>query len=493
MKHLLKKLIAALALVISPVVANAAGTYYTGTYQSPQRAYTGNNYSTQPTYVRGAATYAPNDYSRTYTQQNYATGNISNSGGGTSGGATSPTNGFFLDGNLGYESSMWETSLNTAGSVLGYNNIDWLTLNADMTYRFDMGDSQMEVDAGLTYGMQSGESTMTDDDITRGGYLVTTWVDAANNIIGNQVGHALSIGTSDGGSMLGFHAGLGFTDAFQVGAMKITPSFGYRYDSYSLQTSNNYGLSVDTAACFETEQGEIQCDPAIIVQYADGSQAIIWRDSSDGAFAPTGGWGNSLNPGGTYYFAQPGVSHAYDVTWAGPYVAMQGRYDINADNYVTANLEIGLPAYTAIGDQPYRFDWAHPKSVEDTAGIGSALHFAFGADYNTAITDSVMLSVGLTYDYYSVSGASASTYLNSEFYLGWLQNILDSWVASGQVAENILTADVSSNPGLLELQTTAQQIVNLEEGCPDWICTTESEIESFFKSVGIKVGFKAKF
>ena len=46
---------------------------------------------------------------------------------------------------------------------------------------------------------------------------------------------------------------------------------------YKLETENNYGLSVDTTACFEVN-GEVQCDPAIIVHLADGKQQIIWRE-----------------------------------------------------------------------------------------------------------------------------------------------------------------------------------------------------------------------
>ncbi len=492
MKNITKKIMCALGLVGFPIAVQAAGTYYTGTYQTPQTQYVQpNNYSNQPTFIRQQATYAPTDY----TRKNYATPMTTNNrqvAQSTNSGATAQE-GFFLNGYLGYESSMWQTSLNTAGSILSYNNVDWLTVNADMKYRFSMGDSLMDFDLGLTYGMQNGESSMIDDDITNGGYLVTTWVDGSNNIIGNQVGHAISIGTSDGGSMLGFHAGLGFTDAFQIGAMKVTPSIGVRYDNYTLQTSNNYGLSVDTAACFETQGGEVQCDPAIIVVYPNGSQAIIWRGDSADGLVPDSGWGSGLDTGGTYYFEQSGVSHAYDVTWMGPYIAMEGRYDINPDNYVTARMEIGLPSYSAIGDQPYRYDWAHPKSVEDTGDFGSALHFALGADYNAAISDSMMLTVGLTYDFYSVSGATANTYNNPEFFEGWFNNLVADWVGTGRPADTILTASVAEGTVEYTIQQTAQQIANLEAACPGWVCTAESEIESFFKSVGFKVGFKAKF
>jgi hypothetical protein len=97
-------------------------------------------------------------------------------------------------------------------------------------------------------------------------------------------------------------------------------------------------------------------------------------------------------------------------------LALDMLYDINQNNSVNAYLEVGLPSYTATGDQPYRFDWEHPKSVEDSSGVGSAFHLGLGANWTTALTDNVALSVGVTYDYYTVSDADAKTYLNGEYY-----------------------------------------------------------------------------
>ena len=192
----------------------------------------------------------------------------------------------------------------------------------------------------------------------------------------------------------------------------------------------------------------------------------------------------SINTGSTYYYQQPGVSHSYETTWAGPYVALDMDYVINQYNAVNGRIELGFPGYSSVGDQPYRFDWAHPKSVEDEAGMFGAIHFGAGANWTTSITDSVALSIGLTYDYYSVSGADAKTYLNSGFYTDWYNMILnsDKWNGDESAMLDPETGDA-----------TAINIKNLESECPGWVCSIDSEIESFYKSIGIRVGVNAKF
>ena len=137
-----------------------------------------------------------------------------------------------------------------------------------------------------------------------------------------------------------------------------------------------------------------------------------------------------------------------------------------------------------MGDQPYRFDWAHPKSVEDEAGMFSAFHFGAGFNWTTAITNSVAFSIGLTYDYYTVGGADAKTYLNMNYYNDWYNMILNSDRWNGD-------EDAMLNPE--DGDPTAINIKALEESCPGGVCSTSGEIDSFYKSLGIRVGINAKF
>lgn len=483
-------------MLLMPIVANAAGTYYSGytnAYQSPQTRYSTQTYAQRQT---GYASRYNNAYNTSYAsrynnntatsaqQQNTATSNQATT-------SANKKSGFWLDAGISHEMAQWQFEMAQSGSILSYDNVGWNVLDVSGGYAFDVGSTTLQVDAGLKYGMQWGESTMYDDDITNGGFLVTTWIDADDGTeIGDQIGHAMSIGTSQGGNMLGFNVGFGLTDIFKIGNVTLTPSVGYRYLKYKLETENNYGLSVDTTACFQIEgSDEIQCDPAIIVNLSDGKQQIIWRDDIDLPMDVPGN-AESINTGSTYYYHQPGVSHSYETTWAGPYIALDMDYLINQNNSVNGRIELGFPGYNSTGDQPYRFDWAHPKSVEDDAGMFSAIHFGLGANWQTAITDSIALSIGLTYDYYTVSGADAKTYLNMTYYNDWYNMILDAWKTEyPDNTEDYMLGKIEGVTG----DATAINIKNLEAQCPGGVCSSDGEIESFYKSMGIRVGINAKF
>ncbi len=483
------------------VSANAAGTYYTnGAYQSPQTPYGQSAYSTQ----RTGTTYSANRYPTYSGTRNVLGTNVTTTTKQTKQTTTNTTtknqkggkNGFWVDAGFSREVAQWQFEMKQSGSLLHYDNIDWNVLDINAGYGFNVGKTAMEVTAGFKYGFQSGESSMVDDDITNGGYLASLFcesVDENGNCNGSKdpilesVGHALSVGKSDGGDMMGFNIGVGLTDIFKWGNVRFTPSIGYRYLKYKLETKSNYGMVVDTAACFEVN-GEIQCDPIILFYDSKGDVITtnLERENID-EYLSVPSDAQHVGTQGTYYFQQPGVSHSYEVEWSGPYIAMDMDYLINQNNSVNARVELGFPGYTSTGDQPYRFDWAHPKSVEDEASMFSAFHLGLGANWVTAITDSISLSVGVTYDYYTVSDADAKTYLNQSYYTSMYDELLKEW--------NDKNGE-SGEAGMLNPKTgdgRAIAIKQLESECPGWVCSIDSEIESFYKSLGVRVGINAKF
>ena len=483
----MKKVSLIAIMLLAPIAGNAAGTYYSGytnAYQTPSYASRYNTSYSTPSYASSRY----NNYNTTGNVVQRPTSTTTRSTATASSGTKK--SGFWLDAGITHETSQWQFSMNQSGSILSYDNMSWNVLDIGAGYAFDAGNMTLQVDAGFKYGMQWGESTMYDDDISNGGYLVTTWIDGnTKDEIGQQIGHAMSIGTSKGGNMLGFNIGFGLTDVFKIGNVTMTPSIGYRYLKYNVTTENNYGLAVDTAGCVQVAgSDEVQCDPAIVIVDGEGKKYIIWRGelNEDGTLPdmvlPDGVTaGDIIDTGGTYYYHQPGESHSYETTWAGPYIALDLDYVINQNNAINGRVELGFPAYTSVGDQAYRFDWAHPKSVEDSAGMFGAIHFGLGANWTTAITDSVALSLGVTYDYYSVSGADAKTYLNVGYYENWYNDILEDYDS-----EDAMLDPDNGDP-------TAINIKDLLAQCPNGVCTTNGEIESFYKSLGIRVGINAKF
>ena len=485
-------LLNAVMFVVLPGIAGAAGTYYN----------TGNLY--QQRYGNGNSGYANTNYANaSYGMQSTRTTTTrtvkkksSSSQRKSSSGAKQ---GFVLGGGLAHETATWNFEMNTAGSKLRYDDIAWNVIDGYGTYYF--GDSMpMQIKIGARYGMQYGDSPMLDDDISKGGYMAMTWTDEGGNILGYQTGHALSVGTSKGGSQMGFNAAFGLTDFFAWGRAKITPSFGYRYLKYKLTTEQNYGVAIDIfestgnhpyITCISGYLGEIQCDPFLLFYSSNGEITITGRVEDGGVItdiiqlpAISGFNTIGVGTGGTYYYEQSGTSHEYTTTWAGPYVALDAEYVVDNSNIITGGIELGLPVYTSEGDQPYRYDWAHPKSVEDSGGLGDAIHLGLNANWKTSITDSAMLTLGFTFDYYKVSGATARTYLNGAYYTELYNAYLDAYntgTANGTLSD-------------YEAALLNEELDTLEAyRAAGWKLESSSEIESVYKSMGIRLGVEVKF
>ncbi len=506
-----------------PVIANAAGTYYTGNYQSPQNRYTQKSYATSSgTYTPGT-TYRSNGYNNSYNSNGYANTRYNQTTRTTQmrqqnqqpvAQVQNAKKGFLLNAGLSHQSAMWQFEMQDS-SILHYDNIGWNILDIGGVYDFMAGNTPMRIKAGLKYGMQAGESTMVDDDITNGGFLIDSWQDtdnSGNTVTFDYTGNALSIGASKDGTMMEFNGGIGLTDFFKWGKVKITPSVGWRYLKYQLETSNNYGNQIaglsNINGCVQ-DGDQIQCWP--VIGFYDSTFENMSIPEFNYNFVESHGLIVLDVPGGasyadtldTFYWHQDGITHSYEVAWSGPYLGLDFDYEINQNNAVNAYVELGLPSYTATGDQPYRIDWQHPKSVEDKGGIGSAFHFGAGATWTTALTDAVSLSVGLTYDYYTVSDADATTYYNPEYWTGvynaaLLEYAVDMYGSlTSYTSEQLSQAEQAMlNGGTFDGRTfipdpTAQEIDAVRAN--GWEDTTDGIIESFYKSMGIRVGLTAKF
>lgn len=521
MPRLKHSLLGASIVAMMPVIAGAAGTYYNGNlYQSPQSRYMSNG-GFYNTYGAGRG------YGQ-YNQQmvNHNSTNTNTAKSAKQQGSTKTKQGFYLNANVSHEFADWNFEMASAGSKLNYDGLRWNVISGEGVYYF--GDTTpMQIKVGARYGRQYGDTSMTDDDISNeamwDAQAFSVNGEIENVLIGTP---ALSIGTSNGGTQMGFNVSFGLTDFFKTGSMKITPSIGYRYFKHELKTKNNYGMVVNVVNsdtfvnCLEVSDGEIQCSP--YVGFADvggqvGSFAgFALADGVSGAYATvTDAYGNTVNllvnpdgsfiipnntgmpqidVGETYYYEQSGVSHKYETEWAGPYVALDAEYTINDNNFVNAGVEFGLPIYESKGNQPYRIDWAHPTSIKDKGNFGDAYHLGLNATWSTAITDSMMLSLGLTYDYYKVSDASATTYLNSSWYEDAYADLVNDYTTIKNAYD-----DAVINGGL-----TAELAADMESVSEDykywtsvrsagWSMKTTNEIESIYKSMGVRLGLNVKF
>ena len=534
---------------LMPFVANAAGTYYNynGTIQ---RNYGGPYANVIENYGGCTGGYGCGAGARTTMNSNpYAVNNDTSFGrygdGDTSANTSAQQNvtkipalprssgvrggltdgGFSLGAGFVHQFAAWNFDMNTAGSKLHYDNIRWNVFDANAKYDFYVKNTALRLDVGGQYGTQYGESSMVDDDITNGGFFSQYWnVDLNGDAVADQVwtqqGHALSVGTSEDGSMMGVYAGLGVKDAFRFGGFRVTPSIGYRYFKYKLDTKRNYGMSLDivegASNYCQSSGGETQCLPFLvfvdsnnnpllgIIEGVDlNGDSII--DTLSYVSIPSGA--QYVETEDSYYYYQDGVSHSYEVEWSGPYVALDINYDISLNDSVMARLELGLPAYTATADQPYRPDWQHPKSLEDTADIGDAYHFGFGANWLHSLTDSIMLTVGVTFDYYNVGKAQAASYLNPDYYNTMYYNpavdtnnalASSEYYGSANVADwtqaraDALGRDLNVDKAVYRSNLETIDAIN-DLKSKGWKETVADEIESLYRSIGVRIGLQAKF
>ena len=480
---------------LMPAIAGAAGTYYNGNmYQNPQMRYGQNNGGFYNSYGAGRG-YGYNSAMQTMgtrktttttttavKKKNQKSGNVSN-----------VKSGFQLNVGAAHEFADWNFEMKNAGSKLRYDGLRWNVIDGSAAYYFG-GSVPMQIKAGARYGIQYGEISMIDDDISS----EKMWETLELNVDGSReyavTGMpAMSVGTGRDGTQMGFNAQFGLTDLFKIGNLKITPSIGYRYLQYKLETKNNYGLMVDIlnsdsfVNCVEVQPGEIQCSPYVgfannsgtvfgFAGFATDENGNLLVDDNDAFIIYNDTSASRLDVGNTYYYEQAGTSHSYETTWMGPYLALDMEYTINENNLINMGVEFGLPMYNSKGDQPYRFDWAHPTSVEDEAGFGDAYHLGLNGNWSTRVSDSISLNFGFTYDYYNASGADASTYLNVAKYEETLNAYLD-----------LYDQDRLTDEGIAYLQ----ELQNLKAG--GWKLKTTGEIESIYKSMGIRVGLNVKF
>ncbi len=491
MRKLTLSLLGVGVMSLMPVIAGAAGTYYnSGLYQNPQRygSNAGGYYNSYGSNKGNDNRAMQNMGTQKYTKQKSKQVERNNT----------TKQGFQFGAYFSHEFANWDFEMKEAGSKLRYDNVVWNVIGADGAYYF--GSSlPMQIKFGARYGKQFGETSMLDDDISSGPYGYEDYA------IGRVSGYAMSVGTSDNGTQMGFNASLGLTDFFSVGRAKLTPSIGYRYLKYELSTKNNSGLTMDVfdgnsahpyVNCIEVG-GETQCDPYVAFVNAGGQLVATGRViNTDGSLseyivAPAGETIAGVSLGDTYYYHQVGTSHKYETEWAGPYLALDMEYAINNNNMVNAGIEFGLPMYTSKGDQPYRIDWAHPTSVEDKGKFGKAYHLGLSALWSTALSDSTMLSLGMTYDYYRVNDAKASTYLNGDYYqevYDYYKEIYDTY------AEAIAAGTTLTDEQQAEYKSVTAQVASLKaQKDAGWKIESDNEIKSIYSSMGIRVGLNVKF
>ena len=157
MKRFVLSLFGVSIMAAMPVIAGAAGTYYNGSlYQNPQRY--GSN---------GGGYYNNYGAGRDYGQNQFMP--VRNTKAGSSAKqqkkASAPKQGFQLNAYLSHEFANWDFEMKNAKSELRYDGLNWSVISGEAAYYFG-NSTPMQIKVGARYGVQFGETSMIDDDIS---------------------------------------------------------------------------------------------------------------------------------------------------------------------------------------------------------------------------------------------------------------------------------------------------------------------------------------
>ncbi|MDR0449560.1 MAG: hypothetical protein LBG89_03855 [Rickettsiales bacterium] len=429
--------------IVSFSAVHAAGTYYNygansyGNYANSQasgvqnRAGQQNRMSQQFGAGGGYSQYSPQGQQQ-YLPQNQQASRFggqqaqqqqqNNNGGQIFG------NGFTLTAHAGYDNSDFGFSMNETQSEINFNNMTWMKFGGTAGYEFAVGGVKLEVKGGFEIGSQGESGSITDDDMSQGGVFVgyagfnqtpsaptiSLYSPAVN---GNQPVYfgvsqlIFGVGEQGQGTSLGAFASIGMGDGFQIGeSVKIKPSVGYRHEQFKAIGQNMMTMAVQALIVDDREIGLLKD----VATNCNGCQIVLTIDGETYFF---GGWVEGFDDYGEPFFLTlseaaylEGVTHEYNVSWSGPFLATDIEMKTAQNSGFNLRLELGFPGYTAEADQPYRADWAHPTSIKDSAPIFSGLHYGLNLKYTAGLTDNIAVNLGWNWDYYKVDGADAETF-----------------------------------------------------------------------------------
>ena len=148
-------------MAMMPVIAGAAGTYYNGNlYQNPNR-YGNNGYYNS--YGPGRA-YGQNSMTVRNTETR-----VTKKTSAKKEAVSQQKQGFHLGAAFSHEFANWDFKMKEAKSKLRYDNLRWNVVSGEGAYYFG-SDTPMQIKFGARYGVQFGETSMIDDDISSGAY-----------------------------------------------------------------------------------------------------------------------------------------------------------------------------------------------------------------------------------------------------------------------------------------------------------------------------------
>ena len=169
--------------------------------------------------------------------------------------------------------------------------------------------------------------------------------------------------------------------------------YGYFTDTNTSQTITNLYYKGQISAedtCYVTNSSNGQTGRTVCVPASDDGAHLV------NAF---GGVSSAMQ--------YDGVTHIYDVSWTGPFAALNLERKISDRDELNLYIEYFIPKYKVWGDWPNRSDWAHNPSFYDKGGSASAWLVDF--NYKYRFKENLYAGIGAYFDY--IENKNADTLL----------------------------------------------------------------------------------
>lgn len=269
------------------------------------------------------------------------------------------------------EWSDFQFDMNSAGSIVSWDDMTWSTFGADFGYKSKT--STFGFSAGYHHGTSSS-GTGTDDDLHNGGGLTEVCTDSSCSNT-TAIGF-LSISVGDvSGTKDDAYAKFSLNDFWKNDSLTFSPNVGYRYFQHRLKIKDSYVMQIYAQ--------EISIN-------SDGNPYL---DSS-----------GSTEINGIVY----GTTHDYKTTWSGPFIGFDIKNQFTSGGFFSLGAEFGLPTYKGEGDWPNRTDLADP-GFEDSGKFGDSYHVGLSMNYLGKISENLFLDLGMEFNYYHLSNGEAKT------------------------------------------------------------------------------------
>ncbi len=309
-------------------------------------------------------------------------------------------------------------------SKLSWTNMIFNEIGVNLAKTFDLGDYPIQLKADYRHGTMADSGDSYDDD------LRTNPLDPYASL------YTISVGKSEGKTD-SFRLAVGAKDIWNLGGWKLTPYIGYEIFQHDLKmkdhrypnqgvnipalTQNGNYIFTDGDGTFysgteatDTYPYQVCLSPEDLPIFTNFTGTTTTLNQTTWVSTPPDypPWGVSADQcvviGGDGEILVDGITHIYNTTWSGFFVALGLEKQFSINDKLSAYAQIGVPYYESDGIWPNRTDWQQDPSFTDKGSGGFS--YKLEAEYTYAFSPSLKLSIKVDTDYYRKGKTEGTLY-----------------------------------------------------------------------------------